>query len=121
MKKTLNPENYEILAFYPYPSTPRDIVAEYDDCMTHKGTTKLKPLFETLMDEIDSHQKGSMRDNKTTIKIRHIPSGAEYYLGYKDGFYRMGKTVYQELGMEITFDKSSPIWEMKCAIVEDIK
>lgn len=109
-KMKLTPDNFEILAFYPYPSTPRDLVAEYDNGINYTGCKELEPLFESLMDTIDSHQKYSMRDNKTTIKVRYIPTNEIFYLGSKDWFYRLGKSVYQERGTEIIFDKSSPYW-----------
>lgn len=110
MELNLNPDNFEIIGFYPYPSTPRDLIGEYDDGLHYTGNIKIKELFESLMNTIDSHQKYSMRDNKTTIKAKYIPTGEIYYIGLKDWYYRLGKSVFQEIGTEILFDKSSPYW-----------
>ena len=106
----IKPKDFEILAFYPYPSTPTELIGECDE-VHHSGDKNIKVLFEALMDEIDSHQKYSLRDNKTTIKVKHIPTGEIFYIGYKDWYYRTGKSVYQETGTEVKFNKTESCWE----------
>lgn len=113
--------DFEILAFYPYPSTPTKLIGEYDEGIRYSGDENIKVLFEALMDEIDFHQKYSLRDNKTTIKVRHIPTGEIFYIGCKDWYYRTGKSVYQEAGTEIEFDKSSPLWIRNYKLNNEIK
>lgn len=83
----IKPKDFEILAFYPYPSTPTELIGECDE-VHHSGDKNIKVLFEALMDEIDSHQKYSLKGNKTTIKVRHIPTGEIFYIGYKDWYYK---------------------------------
>ena len=40
----IKPKDFEILAFYPYPSTPAELIGECDE-VHHSGDKNIKVLF----------------------------------------------------------------------------
>lgn len=118
-----NPSDYEILAFYPYPSTAIKIVEECDELPfnNYHGNQKIKDLFEGLMNEIDSHTTQSLRDNKISIKIKNKETKDILYISYKDGFYRIGTDVFQEHNLEYTFEKNKDFWLLRISRMKNKK
>lgn len=104
---------YEIDVFYPYPSSPTGIMYEYcdnDDPM--KGDPIIKDIVESAISEVVAKTDlgEGARDNKITVRIKN-DEGKELYLGFKDGFYRIGTGVRQKNDTCITFDKSVTPWK----------
>ena len=65
------------------------------------GDPYIKEVFHHFMTIVDYYfhadgKKGSLYDNKVTIKIENISTGEILYTSYKDGHYKLGQTYYAE-------------------------
>lgn len=98
----LQPEDLEVLSFYPYPSCILCDIAEYDE-MWNEGTgdKHCKSLFNTICKMAEAKYGCQLMDNKIAFKFRHIPSDTILYIGYKDGIYKVGLKVFNESNFSI--------------------
>ena len=119
--KKLDLSQWVVTKFYHYPSVAGDEIGEYDEVWHDKpvGDPYIKEVFHHFMNVVDYYfnadgkkvvvkdnepglvympylMKGSLYDNKTTIKIENISTGEILYVSSKDGRYRLGTTYYSE-------------------------
>lgn len=108
--KKLDLSKWIVTKFYHYTSCAQDTIAEYDEVWHSKpvGDPYVKELYEhflriadayfTLHYEKDlTHYAGSLgNQNKTTIEVQNIETGAVLYITQYDGRYYIGRTVYSE-------------------------
>ena len=99
----LNLSQWVVTKFYHYSSIAGDEIGEYDEVWHDKpvGNPYIKEVFLHFMNVVDYYfhadgKKGSLYDNKTTIKIENISTGEILYVSSKDGRYRLGTTYCSE-------------------------
>ena len=99
----LDLSQWVVTKFYHYPSIAGDEIGEYDEVWHDKptGDSYIKEVFYHFMTAVDHYfhadgKKGSLYDNKVTIKIENISTGEILYVSSKDGRYRLGTTYYSE-------------------------
>lgn len=102
MHISLRPENIKVLAFYPYPTYPRHIVAEYVSLWNDKhGDRHVKDLFERVLAKSEQLNNCRFMDNKIAFKILHVPTNTILYVSYKDDRYVVCLEIEQEYESEI--------------------
>ena len=101
-----NADNFDILEFYPYPSSVQYRIAECN-CLfdNFKGDIKVKNIFDNILAKANKMTGRDLMDNKISFKVRHIPTDTILYIGFKDNIYAIGLKVWQEFNEKYVFDK----------------
>ena len=101
--KKLDLSQWVVTKFYHYPSVASGTIGEYDEMWPDRpiGDPYIKEVFHHFMTIVDYYfhtdgKKGSLYDNKVTIKIENISTGEILYTSFKDGHYKLGQTYYSE-------------------------
>ena len=98
----LNINDLKVIEFYPYPSVVLYTIGMYDDVWTSgTGDKKVMKLFNDVLEKANKEHNTNFLDNKIAFKVIHIPTGSQFYIGYKDGIYRFGFGVKQEYDRKI--------------------
>ena len=89
------PEDFEIKAFYSYPTCVVDRLNEYEEGTGQvRGTKAIKRLFDELLKETEEKlQKYHLADNKIAIEVIHKSTGTKMYFGYKDNIWCIGLSL----------------------------
>jgi hypothetical protein len=108
--KRLDLSQWVVTKFYHYPSVAGEEIGEYDEVWHDKpvGDPYIKEVFHHFMTVVDHYfhadgKKGTLYDNKVTIKIENIYTGEILYVSSKDGRYRLGTTYYSEMEYSTDF------------------
>ena len=101
--KKLDLSQWVVTKFYHYPSVASGTIGEYDEMWPDRpiGDPYIKEVFHHFMTIVDHYfhadgNKGSLYDNKVTIKIENISTGEILYTSFKDGHYKQGQTYFSE-------------------------
>lgn len=99
MNISLRIEDIKVLAFYPYQTFPKHIIAEYE-CLWNKkhGDRHIKDLFERVLAKAEQITNARYMDNKIAFKILYKPTDTILYVSYKDDRYVVCLDVEQEYG-----------------------
>lgn len=99
----LDLSQWVVTRFYHYQSVAGDELGEYDEMWYEKpvGDPYVKEVFQHFMNVVDYYfhadgKRGTLYDNKVTIKIENISTGDILYVSSKDGRYRLGTTYFSE-------------------------
>lgn len=97
-------DNFEVLAFYPYPSVVLYSLSAYTEIFGKKnGDRRVKQLFDGILKKAEVMKGKHLMDNKIAFKVRYVTTDTILYIGYKDNTWSVGLSVYQEYNKEITF------------------
>lgn len=97
-------DNFEVIAFYPYPSVVLYRMSEYTELFGKKdGDRHVKQLFDGILKKAEAMKGKHLMDNKIAFKVRYVPTDTILYIGYKDNTWSVGLSVNQEYNKEITF------------------
>ena len=97
-------DNFEVLAFYPYPSVVLYSLSEYTEIFGKKnGDRHVKQLFDGILKKAEAMKGKRLIDNKIAFKVLYVPTNTILYIGYKDNTWSVGLSVNQEYNKEITF------------------
>ena len=96
-------DNFEVLAFYPYPSVVLHRMSEYTELFGQKGGDRhVKQMFDGILKKAEAMKGKRLMDNKITFKVLYVPTNTILYIGYKDNTWSVGLSVNQEYNKEIT-------------------
>jgi len=95
-------DELKVTEFYPYPSVVLYTLGMYDEIWSPgTGDKKIKNLFDKVLEKANKDHNANFMDNKIAFKVIHVPTGCQFYIGYKDGIYRFGFDVKQEYDRKI--------------------
>ena len=99
-------DNFEVLAFYPYPSVVLHRMSEYTELFGQKcgkcGDRHVKQMFDGILKKAEAMKGKRLMDNKIAFKVLYVPTNTILYIGYKDNTWSVGLSVNQEYNKEIT-------------------
>lgn len=89
--------DFEILEYNTYATVVVYPVVCYNE-FDKLGDETAKKFFELILAKAQviyaNKEKGrNLMDNKVSFKIRHTTSNQVFYVGYKDGYYRIGLAI----------------------------
>ena len=90
------PEDFEIKAFYSYPTCVVNRLNEYEEPGVNdiRGTKVVKRLFDELLKETEEKlKKYHLMDNKIAIEVIHKSTNTKMYFGYKDNIWCIGLSL----------------------------
>lgn len=95
-------DELKVTEFYPYPSVVLYTLGMYDEMWSPgTGDKKIKNLFDKVLEKANKDHNANFMDNKIAFKVVHVPTGCQFYIGYKDGIYRFGFGIKQEYNHKI--------------------
>ena len=88
-------EDFEIKAFYSYPTCVVDRLNEYEEGTNQvRGTKAIKRLFDEFLKETELIlNKYHLMDNKIAIKVHDKVEHAIFFVGYKDNIWCVGSML----------------------------
>ena len=96
-------DNFEVLAFYTYPSVVLNRMSEYTELFGQKGGVRhVKQMFDGILKKAEAMKGKRLMDNKIAFKVLYVPTNTILYIGYKDNTWSVGLSVNQEYNKEIT-------------------
>lgn len=108
MNLSLRINEIKVLAFYPYATYPRYIIAEYENRWNGKsGDKHVKDLFERVLAKAEQLNNTLLMDNKIAFKILFEPTNTILYVAYKDDRYVVCLDVEQEYGYEKIIEETN--------------
>ena len=93
-------DSFDVLEFYPYASFIQEQIVVYNE-LEKLGENHVKQLFDDLFEIAKSKNDKVYIDNKIAMKIRGCNTGTILYIGYKDGIYSIGLSMYTESSRKI--------------------
>ena len=89
--------DFEILEYNTYATAVQYSIVcycEFDDT----GDKTAMEFFKSILAKAeilfaDAEHRRELMDNKVSFKIRYEKTGSVFYVGYKDGYYRIGLAV----------------------------
>lgn len=88
-----NPEDFEVVEFYHYPTSIVRRIVEYDTGFHQNSPDNVedvKDLFDELLKVAEKKVGKSLMDNKVAMKVIYKPSNTVFYIGYKDWNWCLG-------------------------------
>ena len=92
--------SFDVLEFYPYPSFVQEKIAVYNE-IENLGEKHIMQLFDDLFEIAKSKNDKVYINNKIVMKIRGRRTGTILYIGYKDGVYSIGLSMYTQSSQKI--------------------
>lgn len=92
--------SFDVLEFYPYPSFIQEQIAVYNE-IENLGEKHVMQLFDDLFEIAKNKNDKIYINNKIVMKIRGRSTGTILYIGYKDGIYSIGLSMYTQSSQKI--------------------